>query len=65
MTEKDVQDAVENIEEIVSKKHSFHQFLDISSKMGGGVVALSAAIVSGSMAITKFRAAYESIKKGV
>lgn len=66
MTEKIVREAKENIEEIaenmVPSKSDFRRFLDIATHLGGGVVALSATIVSASMATKKFGLAYKDIK---
>lgn len=67
MTDKLVNDAVDNVEELAEKiatadTDKFKRGLQISLDVGSGILALSASCITGTLAFNKFRSAYQNAK---
>jgi len=63
MSEQDVKDvADEAIDKGADVAHQAARFLPLLRDVSGGMIALTAAVVAGNMALGKFRAAYETSK---
>lgn len=60
MSDSDVQEVADQaIERGAEAAKGLTRFLPLATNMGGGMIALTVAVFAGSMAVGKFRGAYE------